>query len=94
MRSIGRETRIGDGRESGNLFSRRFPGMALGRVGRQKKGGGPPLQGQIGQSKPRTLTWETSGEFGPEFVNGISRSVLKVRGLVVAQFQLAGRKRG
>ena len=31
----------------------------------------------LAQPKPRTLLWETRGKFGPEFVNGASRSVLK-----------------
>ena len=46
----------------------------------------------MAQSKPRTLLWETRGKFGPEFVNGVSRSILKVRGLIVAKFQLVGRE--
>jgi hypothetical protein len=66
-----------------------------GRGARRKArtSGVPPLLGsQIAQSKPRTLLWETRGKFGPEFVNGVSRSVVKARGLVVAKFQLVGRE--
>ena len=46
----------------------------------------------MAQPKPRTLLWETRGKFSPEFVNGVSRVVLKVRGLIVARFQLVGNK--
>jgi hypothetical protein len=38
--------------------------------------------------KLRTVLWETRGKFGPEFVNGLSRSALKIRGLIVAKFEL------
>jgi hypothetical protein len=47
----------------------------------------------MAQVNPRTLLWQTRGEFGPEFVNGVSRSALKVRGLVVVKFQLVGREK-
>ena len=50
-------------------------------------------QGQMAQSKPRTLLWETRGKFGPDFMNGVSRSVLKVCRLTVAKFQLVGREK-
>ena len=42
----------------------------------------------MAQPKPRTLLWETRGKFGPDFVNGVSRSVLKVRGFVVTKLLL------
>lgn len=45
---------------------------------------------QMAQAKPRTILWETRGKFGPEFVNGVSRSVVKVRGFVVTRLQLPG----
>lgn len=47
----------------------------------------------VAQSKPRTLLWETRGKFGSEFVSGVSRSVLKVRGPIVAKFRLMGRRK-
>jgi|SRR5208283_4935123 len=53
----------------------------------------PLLGTQMAQPKPRSLLWETRGKFGPEFVNGVSRSVLKVRGLIVAKFRLVGREK-
>ena len=64
-----------------------------GPGGRRKArtSGVPPLLGtQVARPKPRTILWETRGRFGPDFLNGLSRSVLKVRGLLAAKFQLVG----
>ena len=47
----------------------------------------------MARPRPRTLLWETWGKFGPEFVNGVSRSVLKIRGLAVVKFRLVGREK-
>jgi hypothetical protein len=64
-------------------------GSGLGAHRKARTSGVPPLLGtQMAQPKPRTLLWETRGKFGPDFVNGVSRSVLMVRGLVVTKLLL------
>jgi hypothetical protein len=66
-------------------------GNGLGKRRKARTSGVPPLLGiEMAQARPRTLLWETRGKFGPEFANGVSRSVLKVRGLIVSKFRLVG----